>query len=135
MKRSRRNSTIKSYEKILKKDFDFDWQFMLDLEKHKLKRMHKYFTEHNFTAADSRVIRELGLAIKLIEIICDEDFDRLMINGNFKKYVNIKNYKRFVTYTIPQLNASAYFRSELRVEKAWNLYHKLRQDRMRTWWN
>lgn len=135
MKRSRRNATIKSYEKILKNDFDWDWQYMLDLERHKLKRMYKYFTEHDFSAADSRVAKELNLAIKLIEIICGDDSQRLLIDGNFKKYVNIKNYKRFVTYTIPQLNVSAYFRSELRVEKAWNLYHKLRQDRMRTWWN
>lgn len=122
-------------KKILKNDFDFDWQFMLDLERHKLKRMHKYFTEHNIAESDSRVTKELNLAIKLIEIICGDDSDRLLIDGNFKKYVNIKNYKRFVTYTTPQLNVSAYFRSELRVEKAWNLYHKLRQDRMRTWWN
>ena len=39
-----RSTTIKKYSKILKEDRDYDFEYMLDLEKFKLKRMSEYFS-------------------------------------------------------------------------------------------
>lgn len=55
------------------------------------------------------------------------------------RYVNIRNATRFN----PKLDMSYFNNSKdedlikdsLRVEKAWNLYHKLRQYKMRSWWD
>ena len=40
-----RSTTVKKYHKILKEDKDYDWEFMLDLEQFKLKRMSEYFSK------------------------------------------------------------------------------------------
>lgn len=132
MKRCRRNKTIKSYEKILKNDFDWDWAFMLRLEKHKLTRMLKYFSTSGMTVSSKDVAKDISLAIKLIEIIQEEDTDYEDLK---KLRINLKNYKRFVPYSLSQLDRSLSFRIALRVEKAWNLYNLLRKEKMRTWWD
>ena len=90
------------------------------------------------------IIEENGEA----ELLCDEPFKfkdngYLELNPDAKwkmeRYVNIKNATRFnpkwtyVHFDDPK--TVALMKDHLRVEKAWQLYHKLRQYKLRTWWD
>lgn len=56
-----------------------------------------------------------------------------------ERYVNIKNASRFNPKWISSHfygpDTGALMKDHLRVEKAWHLYHKLRQYKLRTWWD
>ena len=45
MKNRRKHKTIKAYEKVLKQDKDWDFAYLYELERSKLKRMFNYFSE------------------------------------------------------------------------------------------
>ena len=64
-----RSTTVKKYSKILKEDRDYDFEYMLDLEKFKLKRMSEYFSKSQIISDWERVVKEINLCIKLINII------------------------------------------------------------------
>ena len=120
----KRNKTIKAYEKLLRKDRDWDYGYLLSLEKHKLKRMFNYFSESNISEEDSTIAKEIALCIKLLDIIEEEDWaskefskrisescrysSEKLSNGNsrlkvdyskpikYPRYVNYRNESRFI---------------------------------------
>lgn len=116
----------------------FDYGYLLNLEKEALSRMYEYFKVSRIAVGNEIVERDIKLALKLLDIILEidtaiayyEDDTQYMI-----KYVNIRNSHRFhnksdsINYTIP------YLKNYLRIEKAWYLYHKLRYNRMKTWYD
>lgn len=127
-----RNTVAKKYSKFLNKDKDWDWEYMLELEKFKLERMSKYFSESKLTIDWERMVREINLCIKLINIVIDQDFIGYLNNENKKlPYINTRNYKRFVNYFYER--ESSY--DNLRQTKALHLYNLIRTYRMRSWWD
>ena len=78
-------NTVKKYEKILRKDKDFDFAYLLILERFKLKRMIALFEkmETSFFAHERtwKDIRDMKLCVKLLDIILGED----------PKYINYMN--------------------------------------------
>ena len=70
----KRNKTIKSYEKILRKDVDWDYGSLLVLERHKLKRMFNYFSNSHITDEDKVIAKEISLCIRLLDIVMEEDW-------------------------------------------------------------
>lgn len=138
---------IFKYIKLAYNDFDWDYYYMLILEKAKFEDIANYFTKSNIAEEDWAVARDAKICIKLIDIIIGEDssYDMKYNQKNFDviitKYVNIKNIKRF--------DESNYFsnayktnvdlrylvKDDLRIKKAWNLYCKIREYNMRDWWN
>ena len=127
-----RSTTIKKYSKILKEDRDYDFEYMLDLEKFKLKRMSEYFSKSQIISDWERVVKEINLCIKLIDIITEKDPPGYLYNGTKKlPYVNTRNYKRFLKYFY---NNDSY-RDDLRQTKALYLYNLIRTYRMRSWWD
>lgn len=104
--------------------YNFDWAFMLDVEKEKLTQCIKFFTDNGCHINNSRIISKMQLAVRLLDIARDENLD-------FKGYVNTKNINRFISidkYDIDILPT-------LRTEKAWYLYNKLRYYYMKEWWD
>lgn len=127
-----RSTTVKKYHKILKEDKDYDWEFMLDLEQFKLKRMSEYFSKSQIVSDWETIVKEINLCIKLINIIKEKDISGYLYDGTKKlPYINTRNYKRFLKYFY---NNDFYY-SELRATKALYLYNLIRTYRMRSWWD
>ena len=127
-----RSTTIKKYSKILKEDRDYDFEYMLDLEKFKLKRMSEYFSKSQIISDWERVVKEINLCIKLIDIITEKDPPGYLYNGTKKlPYVNTRNYKRFLKY----IYDNDFYRDDLRQTKALYLYNLIRTYRIRSWWD
>ena len=127
-----RSTTIKKYSKILKEDRDYDFEYMLDLEKFKLKRMSEYFSKSQIISDWERVVKEINLCIKLIDIITEKDPPGYLYNGTKKlPYVNTRNYKRFLKY----IYDNDFYRDDLRQTKALYLYNLIRTYRMMSWWD
>jgi hypothetical protein len=121
---------MKRISKLIEKDRDWDYQFLLDLEDLKLSWMEKYYTE---TEPRPDILSDLKLARKLLYIVSGrEDYD---IEGLRAKWCNTRNATRFMAvpfkdgYTNPD-----YYKRALREEKAWHLYCILREYRLRSWW-
>lgn len=127
-----RSTTVKKYHKILKEDKDYDWEFMLDLERFKLKRMAQYFSKSQVVSDWEIIVKEINLCIKLIDIITERDIPGNFYDGTKKlPYINAKNYKRF----LKSFYNNDFHYSELRVTKALYLYNLIRTYKMRTWWD
>ncbi len=112
----------------------FDYGFTLDLEKEALARMYEYFKVSRIAEGNEAVERDLKLTLELLEIIFETD-NVLYKDSTWHitKYVNTRNWKRF----LPDMHDLHHpiEQSDLRREKAWHLYNKLRYERMRTWWD
>ena len=110
----------------------------MKIEKEMLNRMYEFYSSDKPVAVESeRVAREVKLAIKLLEIIIEEDSAVSwggLDNPNkwtLVKYINIKNASRFgISFELEE----PLMRDDLRQAKAWYLYNKLRLYRMLTWW-
>ena len=119
--------------------------------------MYKYFSTSDIIEDEWVLARDCKLAIALLNIIlCDDSsYDVYFAEGAkigegryvIRKYVNDYNIDRFLhpdickKYRIESTkknknnNLPIIFRDELRVEKAWNLYCKLREYSLRSWWD
>lgn len=128
----------------------WDYGYLLDIEKRKLKEMANYFKKSQIVLGWERQVKQCELCVKLIDIIQERDKDyaaymKASYNKNtgfkptkFHKYVNTQNIKRF----FPKINLNRiepctwnHLSISLRIEKAWHLYHKIRVLHMREWWD
>lgn len=105
--------------------YNFDWAFMLDIEKEKLTQCIKFFTDNGYHINNSRIISKMKLAVRLLDIAIDEDLD-------FKGYINTRNMNRFISNLC---NYESDLLPTLRTKKAWYLYNKLRYYYMKEWWD
>lgn len=137
---------IFKYIKLAYNDWDWDYYYMLILEKAKLEDMARYYATCNIAETDWTVARDAKICIKLIDIISGEDssynvkYNQKNFDVVITKYVNIKNIKRFdesnYFSNAYKTNAIRYLiKDDLRIKKAWNLYCKIREYNMRDWWN
>lgn len=137
---------IFKYIKLAYNDWDWDYYYMLILEKAKLEDMARYYATCNIAETDWAVARDAKICIKLIDIISGEDssynvkYNQKNFDVVITKYVNIKNIKRFdesnYLSNAYKTNAIRYLiKDDLRIKKAWNLYCKIREYNMRDWWN
>ena len=137
---------IFKYIKLAYNDWDWDYYYMLILEKAKLEDMARYYATCNIAETDWTVARDAKICIKLIDIISGEDssynvkYNQKNFDVIITKYVNIKNIKRFdesnYLSNAYKTNAIRYLiKDDLRIKKAWNLYCKIREYNMRDWWN
>ena len=145
------------YFKIMWSNHPYDYGYLLELEREKLKDMYKYFSTSDIIEDEWVLARDCKLAIALLDIILGDDssYDVYFAEGAkigegryvIRKYVNDYNIDRFLhpdickKYRIESTkknknnNLPIIFRDELRVEKAWNLYCKLREYNLRSWWD
>ena len=116
-----------------------------------------YCRQLDMSRMERQSVRDCKLAISLLNIILEDDssYDVYFAKGAkigegryvIRKYVNDSNIDRFLHRDIckryriesSKKNKDNKFpiivRDELRIEKAWNLYCKLREYRLMTWWD
>lgn len=118
----------------------WDYGFVLALEKACFGNMIPYFGKHGHLVNSDMTVRDLKLAVRLIDIITGDDSAYEADFSNAKtclskltKHVNARNRKRFVPYWPEKVSPAVL--DGLRQQKAFHLYHKLRYYRMRKWWD
>ena len=90
----------------------WDWEYLLQIEKRKLKEMAEYFKRTQTTVGWEFQVRDCELCVKLIDINCEKDpyykmwlencyGETALKNGTFNKFhvtkhVNFNNIKRFL---------------------------------------
>lgn len=130
-------------EVIYDMDFEpYDYGYMLDNERQMLRKMYDYFCESSIRDY-SQILSKLEKLINLLNIILDydyplsylekEDSKGLLIkdvNWIINVYVNKRNSRRFVNFDV----TNPVFRYELRKQKAWLLYHKMRYYYLQQIW-
>lgn len=159
---NRRKKIINRWLRFLKEDGDWDYGFMLKMERMKLEQMEDYFKKLDTFAGIEFVQRDLRLALRLMDIIQEKDDLKIEVSPmkivsfreddrklyrldgdgkvlSYRKiYVNMRNASRFVCHS-PEKFAKTertrlIYQNCLRQTKAWFLYNKLRAYRMFIWW-
>lgn len=127
MTNKKRRSPIHAYKRLLADDHDWDYSYLIALEKKKLQRMHDYMKHEAHFENSKHVVRELAICIRLIDIFMEDDAAyntwldrsysgtrlkfRKLDDGNyelddeerkpladFSVYVNTKNEHRFLRH-------------------------------------
>lgn len=153
-----RRGKINSWCKLLEKDFDWDYSFLLKMEYKKLMEMHNYFKACTRTDKMPFVARDLRLCLRLLDIILEKDDLQLEFsNAKFERkdndmykmvespritkyrnlYINTRNADRFCKLEFPSNDhdIEIIHQDELRKAKAWYLYNQIRYYRMYSWWD
>ena len=123
----KKKSPIHAYKRLLAKDLDCDYAFLIALEKKKLQRMHDFFKRESCLERKDFVARDIAICIRLIDIFMEDDAVyntwlhqsysgkmkfRKLDDGNYELddtdrkpiadypvYVNVKNERRFFRAT------------------------------------
>ena len=119
----KRKNPICAYKRLLANDHDWDYGYLIALEKKKLQRMHNYMKHEGHLENNDIVVRDIGIYIRLIDIFMEEDavhdtwldhsfsgklnfrkledgnyvldeMDRKSI-ADFPVYINVRNKRRF----------------------------------------
>lgn len=123
---TKKKTPIQAYKHLLQHDADWDYGYLLALEKKKLQRMNAYFSTSDITDKDPIVVRDTAICIKLIDIIVEKDVhynswlersfhtdkhstvDKIIEDINsvsrkpvvdFPAYINVRNEERFFRAT------------------------------------
>lgn len=71
MRRKKKDNVVRAYKHLLQNDRDWDFCYLLFLERKKMKRMVKYFSESNIAYYNHLVVRDLNICIRLLDITLD----------------------------------------------------------------
>lgn len=141
-----------SYYKVISRIYDFDYSSILEVERKQIIRVRDSIYKYRNHMYWERDVERMNLALKLLDIIREDGCAELIGDpfgnvradrGNSKWvlniYVNTRNARRFVPkWDLDMIDDSGIgpiIKDSLRVEKAWQLYHKLRVYYLRTWWD
>jgi hypothetical protein len=127
------------YFYVIWNDRDWDWCFMMDLQKRKLDSMIKHYETNNCF-----IDQEIELRYMKIAKYCIENLGN--VNATKNKYINDKNFERIRSANghSPMENGFwkafkdknyEYFINDVYEEKLWYLYNKIIQTRARKWWD
>lgn len=128
------------YFKVVWRDRDWDWQFMIDLQHRKLQSMIQYYSENKCFVGQERELKYMKIALYCLEYL--EKGDEVTKG----KYVNDKNFERIRKsngYTPSPLGLwdnfkeknPEYYYEDVYEEKLWNLYNKIIQTHAKAWWD
>ena len=123
----KKKNPIHAYKRFLARDQDWDFAFLITLEKKKLQRMHDYFKYKGHQEVNKLAARDIAICIRLIDTFMQDDaaynsWSRQSFSGeikwckleddmyelddsdskplaNFPTYVNIRNERRFFRAT------------------------------------
>lgn len=130
-----RNNKYRNIIRAANKFRPFDFGFLLEIEEQALIYMQDYFRTSKIAVGNERNAELISLAIKLLRIATEQD-SSLNISGlneyEYLKYVNIKNAKRYNQFFT---SWGPFELESLRIEKAWRLYNRIRNQYMREWWD
>lgn len=121
------------------KGYPFDFGYLWELEKAKLQEMLHYFNHADIIEDYKPIQKDIKLALKLLDIIREEELTFTYRNGKEFEYkclvnVNLNNGYRyfnekeleFVKNKMPHM---------LYMAKAKRLYYKLLEYKIETWWD
>ena len=143
-----RYNTTKEHWNVVKKawlGYPFDYSYIYELEKAKLKELYAYFSTANYISKEQydEYCSKIRLAINLLDIIIEDD-------SITSVYVNTRNWERYMPWYRSENIQTKYiketadewrhriltqFSGALRTEKARHLYFKLRLQYGETWWD
>ena len=124
------------YQHFFKKDFDFDYSYLIWFIKIKLERMSRYFHSHGYTEDSEKCARQIDRTIKVIERLLDSDtpLDEMNINLNTdikyvpkdlaEKWTETKN-GRIVFKENTSLFKKYIILNIIKEEKSWHLIWKM----------
>ena len=69
----KKRSPIHAYKRLLARDQDWDFAFLIALEKKKLQRMHDYFKYQGHPEVNRMAARDIAICIRLIDIFMEVD--------------------------------------------------------------
>ena len=69
----KKKNPIHAYKRLLAKDQDCDYAFLIALEKKKLQRMHDFFKRESCLERKDFVARDIAICICLIDIFMEDD--------------------------------------------------------------
>lgn len=124
MGKHKKGNVVKAYKRLLQNDRDWDFSFLLELERKKLKRMADCFSKEKESTKDQQTARECALCVRLLDIVLDRErfrdvwkdevstccktektknengltaitFECVGMIPDFPKYVNTRNAARF----------------------------------------
>ncbi len=155
MKKKQR-SPIHAYKRLLANDHDWDYAYLIALEKKKLQRMRECIKEEHHLANNEFVVQDIGICIRLIDIFMENRLRfRKLEDGNYELvdddrkpladlpvYVNVRNERRYFRST-PIKDALSenrrdwpiHLKISLRKQKALHLYHLIREYKLFDWWD
>jgi hypothetical protein len=132
----------------------WDWSYLLNLERHKIKEMMNYISKTQRFVGWEIVVRDMRTSIKLIDIVLEEDAPykswvhqsygnpvkdfEFLEEAKFPKYINTRNRHRFLHKDFLNGNHPNIFNSllaEYRKIKALALYNKIRTYKLFSWWD
>lgn len=115
----------------------FDFGFLLEIERQSLIQMRDYFKVSNISEDDYKVYTQIRLAVQLLNIVLEEDSAYHYNNGEsfVDIYINPRNSYRFMkSVSSNVIKNNPILLDDLRIQKAWFLYNKLRFYSMQGWW-
>lgn len=150
-----------SYYSICRKIYDFDYSSILAVERYQIERVRDSIIHYHNHVNWERDVRQMNLALKLLDIIeengCSKrigkpvEFEKIEGKELYRLvpdpdeywtipvYVNTRNYKRFWNdfddSNFNDKSSSNLWKDHLRVQKAWYLYYKVREQYTRNWWD
>lgn len=102
--------------------------------------MIQWWSSSDPVTSTNNVLRDLRICEYLLKVLSGKIDYLEMTSENtvtFKRYVNLKNIKRFISlkYLSKEWLKSQYFVQDLYQMKCKNLYYIIRNYKMATWWD
>lgn len=136
----------REFKRWIGKDYDFG--YLLKMERHKFRRMAKYFNKSRLTVDWEDQVRTCKLCDKLISIILEEDpYYKSWLHASyggskheevpFPVHINTRNWFRFMEHKPESKESKIYVSwcTSYRVVKALYLYNKIRSYKMFSLWD
>lgn len=91
-----RKSPIHAYKRLLADDHDWDYAYLVALEKKKLQRMHDCIKREGHLENNAIVVRDIGICIRLIDIFMEDDaayttWLNRSYSGKMPRFVKLEN--------------------------------------------
>lgn len=134
------------YQHFFKKDFDFDYSYLIWLIKIKLERMSRYFHSHGYTEDSEKCAQQIDRTTKVIGRLLDDDtpLDEMKINLNTgikyvpkdlaEKWTETKN-GRIVFKENTSLFKKYVILNIIKEKRSWHLIWKMLDFYCRFWWD
>lgn len=105
---------------VIWNDREWDYYFLFQLLKHKLKKDSKYFEKHGIGANNKKIAREMRLCINLIDRIIKDDYCSDMLDKIDEKY------GKFILVPTNKVGYTSLTREKLKDNE--ELHEKYRKD-------
>lgn len=132
---------IKEYRNLVRKIYDWDFCYILEVERLQLERTYKCLEKESIDYDNKQNnIRWMKIASKILDMYLKSDWWSIDFSVKPHKYkvpyVNVKNANRFFkNWSEIHPDIKDYMKVDLYEQKLWNLYHKIRLYFMQSWWS